>query len=224
VREPRGDGNVGLTLFRAGGGGARRGVGKVKPERAGRTRGLPRSGGAGYVRPMPTVGEQLRGARERLRLEVREVADATNIKSDHLRALEDERWEAFSAPVYIKGFVRTYAQHLRLDVPQLLAELDATLARTADFAEPPSLTGRRRGPLDYLMLQFSRLRWAIVLPVLVGIAVVAATLYGFSARRLLLPRAPARPLGGSLHQGRRPAVPATLPLPTNAAPGNARPR
>jgi hypothetical protein len=58
---------------------------------------------------MPSVAEQLRAARERQKRTVHEVADATNIKADHIRALEAGEWKVFSAPVYIRGFTRTYA-------------------------------------------------------------------------------------------------------------------
>ena len=44
-----------------------------------------------YIREMATVGTQLRTARERLNLTLRDVANATNIKSDHLRAIEEAR-------------------------------------------------------------------------------------------------------------------------------------
>ena len=66
---------------------------------------------------MPTVAEQLRAAREAQGLTVYQVADATKIKTDHVRALDEGNFDVFSAPVFIRGFVRTYATLLHLEVP-----------------------------------------------------------------------------------------------------------
>jgi len=90
----------------------------------------------GYIGPaMPTVGEQLKTARESQGLQIHEVADQTKIRGDHIRALEEGDYDVFSAPVYIRGFVRTYAGLLKLDVPQILEALNSELARSGQ-AEP----------------------------------------------------------------------------------------
>ena len=66
---------------------------------------------------MLTVAEQLRRAREEQKLTVYQVAEITKIKTDHIRALESGAWENFSAPVYIRGFVRTCATLLKFACP-----------------------------------------------------------------------------------------------------------
>ena len=58
---------------------------------------------------MSTVAEQLRQAREAKNLTVQQVVEITKIRTDHLRALEEGNFDVFSAPVYIRGFVRSYA-------------------------------------------------------------------------------------------------------------------
>src|SRR5436309_15813117 len=88
---------------------------------------------------MRTVAEQLRTAREARGLTVYQVAEITKIRTDHLRALEEGNYDGFSAPVYIRGFVRTYANLLRLDVPRLMTALEAELGRTERFNELPPL-------------------------------------------------------------------------------------
>lgn len=166
---------------------------------------------------MPNVGDLLRDARERQKLTVHDVANATNIKTDHVRAMESGDWEQFSARVYIKGFVRTYAKHLRIDVDGALGLLEEELAESAEFSDAPSLSEGGKSPLDWVMLQLSRVRWAIVFPVLLGIAVLVAAIYGLKAWQGHAKPDPARTLGPGLHNTRRPATaPATLPLPTNA--------
>ena len=64
---------------------------------------------------MATVGEQLKMAREAQRLTVTQVAEMTKIRSDHIRAIDQSNYDVFSAPVYIRGFVRTYASAVKLD-------------------------------------------------------------------------------------------------------------
>jgi cytoskeletal protein RodZ len=113
---------------------------------------------------MPTVAEQLRAAREAKMLTVQQVADATKIRTDHIRALEDGNFSAFSAPIYIRGSVKNYATMLKLDVPQITAALDAELKGTKKFSEPPPLVEASRSPLDQMMFLLSKVdvRMALV--------------------------------------------------------------
>src|ERR1041384_7815024 len=106
---------------------------------------------------MSTVAEQLRQAREARNLTVQQLAEITKIRSDHIRALEEGNFDVFSAPVYIKGFVRSYATLLKLDVPEVMSTLEAELGQTQKFSEPPPLSDEPRGILDFVMLQLSKL-------------------------------------------------------------------
>jgi cytoskeletal protein RodZ len=164
---------------------------------------------------MPTVSEQLRRAREAQKLDIYQVAEITKIKTDHVRALESGNFDTFSAPVYIRGFVRAYATMLKLDVPRVIADLDVELGRSEKFREPPPLTNQPRGVVDFLMLQFSRMNWRA------AVAVVAAFLFLFLAGAVVRshfrkPSDPLKNLGPGLYQPRRGHTGDTLPLPTNA--------
>ncbi|SRR5581483_9210186 len=112
---------------------------------------------------MPTVAEQLRAAREAKKLSIQQVADLTKIRTDHLRALEDGNFNAFSAPIYIRGSVKNYATMLKLDVPKILADLDAELKGTEKFAEPPPLTEQTKSPLDYVMFLLSKVNAKVLM-------------------------------------------------------------
>src|ERR1019366_7271571 len=112
---------------------------------------------------MPTVAEQLRAAREAKKLTVQQVADATKIRTDHIRALEDGNFNVFSAPIYIRGSVKNYAAMLKLDVPQITAALDAELMGTERFSEPPPLVEASKSPLDYVMFLLSKVNGNVVL-------------------------------------------------------------
>lgn len=174
---------------------------------------------------MATVGEQLREAREGKGLGISEVANATNIKSDYIRAMEAGDWRAFGAPVYIKGFVRTYATHLKLDAVAVVSALQDELKAGPGGGAPPSLSGTRQGALDWVMLQASKVPLTILFPVLLGVAVLAALYVG--ARMWpgnASPKASTPALSPGLYQRPRAVSPPVLPVPTNAPAVESRPR
>jgi cytoskeleton protein RodZ len=121
---------------------------------------------------MSTVAEQLRQAREAQKLTVPELAEITKIRSDHIRALEEGNFNVFSAPVYIRGFVRTCATILKLDVPQVMSALEGELGQTEKFSEPPPLSDQPRTPVDFVMLQLSKVNWRKGVVVLGGLVVL----------------------------------------------------
>jgi cytoskeletal protein RodZ len=110
---------------------------------------------------MPTVAERLRTAREAQNLTIDQVADLTKIRSDRVRALESGKYEAFSATIYIRGSVKSYAKALKLDEAQLLSALDSELKTTEKFSEPPPLVEQRKTILDALTLLWAKLNWKI---------------------------------------------------------------
>jgi cytoskeletal protein RodZ len=127
---------------------------------------------------MSTVAEQLRAAREAQSLTIKQVADATKIRTDLIRALEEGDFNVFCAPIYIRGSVKNYATRLKLDVPQVMAALDVELGRTEKFSEPPPLTVVSNTPLDRLMFLLSKLNWKVGVA---GAAVLGVVLIVFFA-------------------------------------------
>lgn len=130
---------------------------------------------------MSTVAEQLRSAREAKNLTIEQVSDLTKIRTDRVRALEDAKFEAFSATVYIRGSVKAYAKALKLDEVQLLAALDAELKGTEKFSEPPPLVEQKKTMVDHIALLVAKLNWkvgfagigVIVLVIIAGFSVLA---------------------------------------------------
>jgi len=162
---------------------------------------------------MSSVAEMLRQAREAQHLTVHQLADLTKIRTDHIRALEEGNFNVFSAPVYIRGFVRTCAKLLKLDVPQTMAALDEELGRTEKFSEPPPLTEARRGPLDFIMLQLSKVDWrkaAFSAAILLGLAILATALVAWRHHRARDPLAGLKP---GIYQPAQAASGETLPVP-----------
>ena len=121
---------------------------------------------------MSTVAEQLRQAREAQKLSIQELAEITKIRTDHIRALEEGNFNVFSAPVYIRGFVRTCSTLLKMDVPQVMSNLEGELGQTVKFREPPPLTDAPRTPIDFVMLQLSKVNWRAGIVIVGGLAAV----------------------------------------------------
>lgn len=72
---------------------------------------------------MAGIGEVLRSTRERRGLSIDQVAQDTRISTRFLEALEAEQFDELPAPVYVRGFLRSYAGYLRLDAQPLLDRL-----------------------------------------------------------------------------------------------------
>ena len=61
------------------------------------------------------IGDSLREARMRGRLELVQAEQATKIRGKYLKALEDEQFDLLPSETYVKGFLRAYADYLGLD-------------------------------------------------------------------------------------------------------------
>lgn len=71
---------------------------------------------------MPEIGETLREARMRAKIDVSEVEATTKIRAKYLRALENEEWGLLPGPTFVRSFLRTYADYLGLDSKLLIEE------------------------------------------------------------------------------------------------------
>jgi cytoskeleton protein RodZ len=68
------------------------------------------------------IGERLREARMRQRIDIAEVESATKIRAKYLRALENEEFSLLPGNTFVKTFLRTYAEYLGLDAQLLIEE------------------------------------------------------------------------------------------------------
>jgi cytoskeleton protein RodZ len=82
---------------------------------------------------MPSIGETLREARMRQRLDIVDVESRTKIRAKYLRALENEDFGVLPGGTFVKTFLRTYAEVLGLD-PHVLVE-----EYRANFESPDEL-------------------------------------------------------------------------------------
>jgi len=93
---------------------------------------------------MPEIGETLREARMRRRIDMAEVESATKIRAKYLRALESEEWELLPGPTFVKTFLRTYAEYLELDARLLVEEYKQRYERPAGMDVTPLNLRRQR--------------------------------------------------------------------------------
>ncbi|HYZ16241.1 MAG TPA: RodZ domain-containing protein [Candidatus Acidoferrum sp.] len=115
---------------------------------------------------MPALGEEFRSAREARGLTLSDVAEQIHIRSVYLNAIENEEWPSIGAPVYVRGFIRTYARFLGLDAEGAVARFnDAVPTERPGAHVPPVAIMEERGGVGPSL-------WAIV-GGLVALALVA---------------------------------------------------
>ena len=90
----------------------------------------------------PTVGEQLRAAREAKGLSLEDVAAQTRIPQRHLASIETGDWDNLPAPTYTIGFAKNYAGAVGLDRVEIGNQLREEMggqrfaSNSADVFEP----------------------------------------------------------------------------------------
>jgi cytoskeleton protein RodZ len=130
---------------------------------------------------MPSIGDTLREARMRQRLDIADVEAKTKIRAKYLRALENEEFGMLPGPTFVKTFLRSYAEVLGLD-PHMLVEDYRARYEPRDDAEtlkplgPPGIARdrRRRSPRPPGPFLLAGLAVAAVLGTLLVIGLVGS--------------------------------------------------
>lgn len=98
--------------------------------------------GSSGARDGAGIGEELRRAREELGLSLEDVERATKIRRRYLEGIEREDYGVMPAPVYVRGFVRTYADHLGLDGEEYARRMrEYQAAHQGEGEDDPILSG-----------------------------------------------------------------------------------
>jgi cytoskeleton protein RodZ len=92
-----------------------------------------------------SLGDRLRSGRRARALSLEQAAQALHLEESLLAALEEERFTAVGAPVFVRGHLRNYARLLGIDEDAILAAY-----RNADPAseQAPRLARERERPLE----------------------------------------------------------------------------
>lgn len=139
---------------------------------------------------MPALGEEFRAAREARGLSLSDVAEHIHIRATYLEAVENEEWATIGAPVYIRGFIRTYARFLGIDpehVVEAFNQVVPSAPPTKQLGMPPvGVAEPRRGPSVWVWIAAA-----------VAIALVAYVGYGYYQLKAGTPAPAASPLAAT---------------------------
>ena len=115
----------------------------------------------------------MRAAREEQGKSLEDVGGELKIRADHVLALEEGDFDKFDAPVFVRGFVRSYCRILHLDSAPVVVQLNQELGGTEALASDPALSPGRKGFVDQLTLYLTRVNWSIWLPLLVLVLIAS---------------------------------------------------
>ena len=74
---------------------------------------------------MQTIGERLEEARKKKGVSIREAAEATKIRGDYLQRFENNQFDIGLTEIYTRGFLRNYANFLKLPGDRILNDYSA---------------------------------------------------------------------------------------------------
>ncbi|HSX38639.1 MAG TPA: helix-turn-helix domain-containing protein [Chlamydiales bacterium] len=81
------------------------------------------------------LGGCFRTKREEMNLTLKEVENATSIRTSYLQAIEEGRVLQFLSPVYAQGFIRQYAQFLGFELEKLIADFPDAFRHSCEKQE-----------------------------------------------------------------------------------------
>ncbi len=106
-----------------------------------------------------SIGTQLSAARKKRKLKIEKVAQELHLDIDVIKALENDEREKLPAPIFVQGYLKSYARLVGLPVEGLIKDY------SEQVGEPPPLSViRTAGKLPAVRLRSIRLiRYVIVL-------------------------------------------------------------
>lgn len=128
---------------------------------------------------MESFGAYLKSLREERGISLQEISQRTKIALANLDFLEKERFELLPPRVFVKGFIRSYAQELGLNPEEVLKRFDAFTkeGELTDYtADETSLFQQRSGPRSFIR----RPLFTVALSVAGAIALAIVLLTGIS--------------------------------------------
>ncbi len=98
------------------------------------------------------IGDLLKSERKKKGLSHSEISEITCLRVYILKALENEDWENLPSPVFVTGFIRSYAQALGLDESRLVSIYQRTFPLEASIPRPLMEPARSKKPLFVLFV------------------------------------------------------------------------
>jgi cytoskeleton protein RodZ len=147
----------------------------------------------------PTPGQRLKAQREAQKLSIDDVAEVLRFSRRQIQLIEADRYDELPGVTVVRGFVRRYAKHLRMDAEPLLAELAPVIPVTAPEVRPPQNMGAAADASLDVGGTGGRLSLGTLLASLVLLGAIGLVVYFLSY--------------GMPGQGDQPAAPADVPAP-----------
>jgi len=94
---------------------------------------------------MASFGDELKRERELRDISLKEIADATNISVRFLEALENNDFSTLPGGVYVRGFIRSVAHHLGLDIEETMNAYQQEVERQEMLLQAETGRGGRAG-------------------------------------------------------------------------------
>ncbi|MEP7273390.1 MAG: RodZ domain-containing protein [Acidobacteriota bacterium] len=89
---------------------------------------------------MPSLGEDLKKAREERGVTLRKISESTHIGMRFLQAIENDIYDELPGGIFNRSFVRKYAKHVGLDEEQVLIRYDQQLAEKGGEPQKTSVS------------------------------------------------------------------------------------
>ncbi len=98
---------------------------------------------------MESVGSDLRSIREKRKISLSEIAQATRINVNYLHHLEDGRYADLPGGMYNRAFIRVYCEFLGLNPSEYLGRYEAEIVPPGERAAKVKAKTARQGNVDF---------------------------------------------------------------------------
>ncbi len=129
---------------------------------------------------MDSFGSTLRIERQKKNLSIEQISNHLKISKTILRAIEEEDNDSLPSPVYVKGFIRSYSELLKIEPEPLVHSFNVFISEELDpFQQPTNREVPEEKPIESpSFVTFSNR--TLPLLVLGGLAVVIGLVYFFT--------------------------------------------
>jgi cytoskeleton protein RodZ len=98
------------------------------------------------------VGSLLKRERGKKGLSLDQLSQITRLRKFYLEALEDEKWDNLPSPVYIKGFIRSYAQGVGIDAKEAISLYEQIAPAEEEAPKPLAVLREPKSKIPYFII------------------------------------------------------------------------
>ena len=98
------------------------------------------------------VGSLLKREREKKGLSLDQLSQITRLRKHYLEALEEEKWDNVPSPVYVKGFIRSYAQGIGIDAKEAISLYEHTASAEEEIPKPLTVSKEPKSKIAYFII------------------------------------------------------------------------